>query len=261
MITTLLFDLDDTLIVEEESAKNAFLRTGHSAALRYGIDKNEFALKARETARSLWYTLPTIKIAKEIGMSSWEGLWARFEGDHPCLPPFRKIRDYYQTAAWEKTLEVFGISDPAFTVELGALFGAERRKLHMLFPDVLPALESLMRRYKMGIVTNGIPDLQREKIAGGGLSTYFEAVSISGEVGYAKPSREIFTHALEMLNAEPGHTIMTGNSLSTDIEGAKNAGILSVWMNRAHHMDGTGVQPDRIITGLDELEGILKTVE
>ena len=54
----ILFDLDETLVVEEPAAVAAFEATANVAARRYGLDASELALAARARARDLWYSTP-----------------------------------------------------------------------------------------------------------------------------------------------------------------------------------------------------------
>ena len=63
------------------------------------------------------------------------------------------------------------------------------------------------------MLTNGAPDLQREKIAASGLESLFQAVVISGLFGIGKPRREIFLHLTDRLGIVPDEAMMVGNSL------------------------------------------------
>ncbi|HDP79653.1 MAG TPA: HAD family hydrolase [Spirochaetes bacterium] len=257
-ITTLLFDLDDTLIVEEESARAAFRAAGELAAGRCGLDPADFALRARETARALWHSLPTIGYAKRIGISSWEGLWASFDGDGPDLKRLRELRDHYQITAWQRTLALYGVDDDGLARDLSTAFQTRRRGLHVLFPDTLEVLELLKKDYRLGLVTNGTTDIQRAKIDGGRLAPFFGCIAVSGEFGYAKPDRRIFDFVLKKLGSEPSETLMVGNSLLTDVQGAKNSGMLSVWINHSPHKEDHDAVPDYTAGSLSELPSLLE---
>jgi putative hydrolase of the HAD superfamily len=103
-------------------------------------------------------------------------------------------------------------------------------------------------------VTNGAPDLQREKLEGVGLVPYFTIITISGEVGIGKPDPRIFAHTLTRLDVPPTEAVMVGNDLTRDIRGARQAGIPGIWVNRT----GTAVVAadtplDAQITSLLEL--------
>ncbi len=83
MKRALLFDLDDTLVVEEPAAAAAFLATAEVAVARHRVQADRLALAARERARELWYATPAHPYCLRVGISSWEGLWCRFEGEAP----------------------------------------------------------------------------------------------------------------------------------------------------------------------------------
>jgi putative hydrolase of the HAD superfamily len=73
---------------------------------------------------------------------------------------------------------------------------------------------------------------QRLKVDRGGLSEYVDALVTSEEFGVTKPDPRIIIHALERVNAAPENAVMFGDSLTTDIEGGRRAGVRVVWFNR-----------------------------
>ena len=86
-------------------------------------------------------------------------------------------------------------------------------------------LDHLVSEFQLGIITNGAPDLQWEKINGGNLKKYFKHIIISGEVNYGKPDKQIFNVALNKFQVNKESVIMIGDSIDSDIEGAKASGI------------------------------------
>jgi putative hydrolase of the HAD superfamily len=238
----ILFDLDDTLVVEEPAAAAAFLATAHVAARRYAVDPAELARTARSRARDIWRASPAYAYGEDtIGMSSWEALWCRWEGDGAEVRACREWAAGYRTQAWRVALAEHTIVDPALAELLGERFGIERRLRHEAFADARPALDALRGTHALALVTNGASCLQREKLAGCGLTEAdFDAVVISGDVGVAKPGPAIFTHALDRLGVAPGDAVMVGDSFERDIRGAHAAGIRGVWLNR----DGARPAPE-----------------
>ena len=100
-------------------------------------------------------------------------------------------------------------------------------------------------------MTNGAPDLQREKLEGVGLVPYFTIITVSGEVGIGKPDPRIFAHTLTRLGVPPTEAVMVGNDLTRDIRGARQAGIPGIWVNRTGAADVAGdTPPDAQITSL-----------
>jgi putative hydrolase of the HAD superfamily len=255
----ILFDLDDTLIVEKASAEAAFMAVSEHARDRYGVDPLMFQSSVRRNARKVWYSLPAHPYCKKIGISSWEGLWAEFKGEHKMLRSLASYKDYYRFTSWYNTLLEFNINDKDFAGRLSELFCNERRKIHVLFPETASVLENLYAEYPLGLVTNGAPDLQRTKINGAGLDRYFRHITISGEVNVGKPDRRIFEIALKMFGVRGESTIMVGDSIDTDIAGAAASGIKTVWLKRNSSTCGEhAIKPDYIISDLNELAPLFK---
>lgn len=230
--STLLFDLDDTLVVEEQAAKAAFEETARFAATQTEVEPATLAVTARSRARDLWYAAPTHGYCLRIGISSWEGLWCRFEGDDANVRSLREWSPTYRRETWILALAEQGVNDVALAEELGQRFAIERRARHEVFADAAPTLSGLKQSHAMALVTNGAACLQREKLAASGLSGYFDVVVVSGEFGVAKPDAAIFRHALAKLDADPRSAVMVGDSLARDVDGAIAAGLAGVWVNR-----------------------------
>lgn len=250
----LIFDMDDTLIVEEASAEMAFLQTCELARVRHGIEPRELHATVRRTCRRLWHAAPVRAYCVEIGISSWEALWARFEGPDEPLRVLREWAPTYRRDSWHEALRQHGIDDIDFALELAETFGLNRRKLHIVYEDVRPALEHLSRILRMGLLTNGAPDVQREKLAGAGIAGYFDQVVIAGDLGVGKPDPRIYEAILSRLGVAAREAIMIGNSLESDIQGAQAVGIKAIWLNRAGTpRDGT-VIPDVEVRSLAELK-------
>ncbi len=165
-IKAILIDLDDTLVVEVASAEAAFLATCALAEDKYGTDPETLCRTVRHTARELWYRAPARLYAVAVGISSWEALWARFEGDDPSLRVLREWAPTYRRESWTRALAEHGIEDPPFAERLAERFPIERRALHVVYPDVEPALRALQGTYRLALITNGASDLQREKLVG-----------------------------------------------------------------------------------------------
>jgi putative hydrolase of the HAD superfamily len=257
MTRALLLDLDDTLIVEEPAAVAAFAATAAVAAERHPLDPRQLALDARASARELWHAAEVCDLGRRIGISSWEALWCRYEGDDAELRAMRTWAPGFRREAWRAALERQGVEDGELAVELGERFGEERRARHETFEDAAPVLDALRGDYRLALVTNGASCLQREKLVASGLADRFEVVVVSGELGTAKPDPAVYAHALSELGAEPGDAVMVGDSLRNDVDGALAAGLGAVWLNR----DGTqrpADRPDlREIAGLGELPAAL----
>jgi len=253
----LFFDLDDTLIIEEASAADALLATTEAAQKEYGINTGKLYETVRIRARELWHAMPIYQYWHDIGISSWEGLWVRFIEENEKNKELIRLIDTYQINAWHFALLDFRIDNIEFAKKLAIKFNEERRKRHAVFPEVFEILERLFKDYRLGIITNGLPDLQWEKIKGSKIENFFENVIISGDVGVRKPQETIFLTALNKFNSSIKDCVMIGNNLNTDILGASTIGLKSIWINRNDDVINNDIIPDYTIKNLIELPDIL----
>lgn len=254
MKRALLFDLDDTLVIEEPAAVEA---TAEVAAVRHAVDVKTLAVAARSRARELWYAAPTFSYCMHVGISSWEGLWCQFEGDEPNARWLREWSPVFRRETWGLALADQGVEDIMLAEELGERFGAERRTRHEVFSDVQNSLDELRHTYALALVTNGASCLQREKLAASGLGEYFDVTVVSAEFGVRKPDASIFRHALSQLGAESERAVMVGDSLSRDVDGALAAGLGAVWVNRSRRLRPTDRPALVEVSTLGELQTAL----
>ena len=118
-------------------------------------------------------------------------------------------------------------------------FSGERDQTNVeLLPAVPRVLNALSRKYRLGIVTNGAQDVQRQKINAVSLERWVDTIVIAGHEIPPKPDPEPFERAIQSLNATPATTIHVGNSLETDIAGASAAGLHSIWISDADTIKG-----------------------
>lgn len=124
-----------------------------------------------------------------------------------------------------------------------------------LVPFAKEVLEYLSARYSLTVVTNGFEEIQTVKLLSGNITHYFNHVITSQKAGFKKPSREIFDYALSVNNLQCHEVIMIGDNLITDIGGARNASINTVFYNPAAAPHSTEVNHE--IRRLSELKNIL----
>jgi len=157
------------------------------------------------------------------------------------------------------TLKAHGVEDRSLAAELSAAHWSTMSRLFTYYPEVPQALECLRERHRVSLLSNGPSDLQRQKIRALGLDGCFEHVVISGEVGYSKPSREIFEELLNRINAQPNQVIYIGDNYMKDIVGALGAGLRAVWVNRdGRERPSHPLKPERTIRDLSELARVLE---
>jgi len=255
-----LFDLDDTLLWDNRSVQEAFDATCEAAAAATGLDPIAIEESVRREARALYESYETFAFTKMIGINPFEGLWADFrEGEQEQFRKLEALAPAYRRDSWTAGLKALGVDDPKLGAELAERFPAERRSRPYVYEETFKVLDALKKNYKLLLLTNGSPDLQREKLAGvPELAPYFDHIIISGEFGEGKPAASIFKHALEKLGIEPEHGIMVGDKLTTDILGANTIGMTSVWINRHDLKRNDDIIPAYEIKHLEELYKLLE---
>ena len=253
-VKALIFDLDDTLVVEKASAAAAFEATCELAAQQYDLDPAALQASVRDTCRDLWYNhCPARSYVVQIGISSWEALWSPFSGDGDDLRRLRAWAPDYRLHSWHNALRAHGVEDIDLAHELAESFPVHRRRRHVVYDDVRPALEQLGRIFRLALLTNGASDLQREKIAGAGIAPYFEEILVAGDIGVAKPHRRLFETMLARLKIRPSEAVMLGDSQSKDIQGAQALGLKAIWVNREHAPRREDITPNLEVTTLSDI--------
>lgn len=219
--STVLFDLDHTLLDSHASEQAAFDVTMRSI----GVDP----------------TPVTFEIYDRLNQALWRKVEA---GD--MSPNDVKVERFTQLLS---VLDASG--DP---IEMGDIFVQGLTDSGELYPGAQEMLDTLAGLVRLGMITNGIGSVQRGRINRLGLDDYFDAVSISGELGTSKPGAEIFDLTLaEMSVADRSDVVMIGDSLASDIAGANNAGVDSIWFN-PNGLEGAHVDFTHEVS---ELGGIL----
>jgi len=252
-IEAVLFDLDDTLIVDEAVSRQSMESTADLAAKTAGANAAKFFQDSSRIGRSLWQGGPCHSYTRSIGISFHECLWGKFEGDSSELTALRNWAHGYRVAVFAAALREQELPDDS-AEHLAAHFETVRRRFQRLMPDAVETLVRLKKDYKIALLTNGAPDLQREKIAASGLGGYFDAIAVSGEHGIGKPKPEIFHILLRQLGVEPLRAVMVGNSLERDIAGAINAKLAAaVWLRVPGSEEHAEAKPHHTISGLHEV--------
>jgi len=125
-------------------------------------------------------------------------------------------------------------------------------------------IELRTKGFRLGIITDGLPVKQWEKLVRLGLDDFFDTVVVSGDenVGIDKPDPRVFSMAMDRVKASPAEALMVGDKLHTDVEGANRAGMTSVWLRTPRDPEDLpgklGITPDFTIT---DIRQVLEVVE
>lgn len=126
-----------------------------------------------------------------------------------------------------------------------------------LLPGALATVRRMAKRFPLALVTNGIAAVQRRRFAASPIMPCFQAVVISEEVGIAKPDPRIFEPALKKIGIEAGDVLYVGDSVTSDMAAARNAGMDFCWLNPGGIPVPAGHAPAFVIAAIQELSGCL----
>lgn len=100
-----------------------------------------------------------------------------------------------------------------------------------LFDHTFDVLDYLKPKYQLHIITNGFEEIQTKKMQSSNIHHYFDKIITSESVGVKKPNPKVFEHALAIANATKDNSIMIGDSVEADIEGALQVGMEAIHCN------------------------------
>ena len=154
-----------------------------------------------------------------------------------------------------RTLLDFKIADEPLAKQMSEKFLEILPNKKILFPYTIEILDYLIEKnYTLHLITNGFEKIQWSKLNKSGLSKYFTHVVTSEKSNSLKPKKEIFEYAMNKAGATLPQSIMIGDNLDADIQGAMNAGMDNIFVN--HINAETEMKPTFTITHLVELENI-----
>lgn len=135
----------------------------------------------------------------------------------------------WKDQVYAQLIQEFGIGQT--TVELLVDDYLAHFRFHCIpFIGLHSMLESLKGQgVKLGIISNGRGKFQMDNIKALGIGQYFDAILISESENLRKPDPRIFYRAMTRLNVLPSHSLFVGDHPTTDVEAAKNAGMIGVW--------------------------------
>jgi len=225
-----LFDLDHTLWDYETNCAEALHELYHSYELK------NFGIETFDAFHSNFITINT-------------DLWDRYDRGEIH-------RDIIRFERFDRILKKSGVDHYDLSIRLSDEYVNESPKKKNLMPGAKETLEYLSKlNYSLYIITNGFDEIQSIKLSSSGIEGYFLDVVTSQKAGHKKPAKEIFHYALAKGGFSPHQGIMIGDNLLTDIGGAKNASIDTVYFNpnKIEHNESVNFE----IIALNDLQKIL----
>lgn len=203
--TCLFFDLDHTLWDYETNSKETLLElfSAYQLAEKGVTDFDRFLAEFKRVNAELWVLYDAGKIGSEV----------------------------IRAERFKKILSAFNAFEEKLCAELSHEYLYTCPKKGALMPNAISTLEYLSDKYRLSIITNGFEEIQNMKLTAGNLHPYFDHIVTSQHAGFKKPSREIFEYTLTKNNIAPSQAVMIGDNLVTDIGGARQASIDSVFFN------------------------------
>ena len=120
-----------------------------------------------------------------------------------------------------------------------------------LMEDAVEVLDALSKKYRLAILTNGDSVSQRGKLNTFPHLDWFEIVMVAGDYPWAKPDVRIFELLCEKLKVMPSEVVFVGDTIASDIIGAKNAGMKTIWIQGDERLNSD--LPDIRLYQLSEL--------
>lgn len=228
MIKTVFLDLDDTIFDFRACERVAISKT----LLAFSVD-------------------PTDEIVErysEYNKLQWE-----------ALERGEITRDEVITRRFKLLFESLGMEVDPWQVQ--ALYEHNLSMEHIFMTGAESLLSSLrsLGKYKLYAATNGMEIVQRRRIRESGIDAYFDGFFISECIGCNKPSREFFERCFaEISGFDKSETIIIGDSMTSDIKGGRDAGILTCLFNPRKKKISGDIIPDYEIESLDQIIPLLE---
>lgn len=173
-------------------------------------------------------------------------LWTAYE--HGEIPKSAIFERRFAQHLGEMGVE----TDP---LEANELYARGLRESAVLMPHCTELLDALKERCRLFAVTNGVVTTQLPRLAKSGLDRYFEQVFISETMGSKKPEKEFFDLVFAAIGpVDKARCILLGDSLTSDMQGGRNAGIATCFLGK----DTGDDRCDYVISDLMEFLEIVK---
>ena len=167
-------------------------------------------------------------------------------------------KNYLSLERFLYPLRIVGHENVELAKKIGEDFLYRTTMQTNLVEGAIETLEYLKsKNYTLSIISNGFIEVQYTKLRRSGLLPYFTNIFLSEEIGYQKPDIRFFQAVLEKLEAKPSDCLVVGDNLQTDIQGAQNANINSVYFTNHSEISEKDHPITPIIQNLIQLKNLL----
>lgn len=163
-------------------------------------------------------------------------------------------KDELRQERFNRAFQAFGYSNPKMALQFNDDYIHTSSSKTNLIPHAKEILAYLDGNYYLHVITNGFVEAQNAKLDNCDLRKHFHEIIISDGLGYKKPDKRIFHHAMKKAAAKSANSLMVGDDYGPDVLGAKAVGMDQVYLSTEedHRNEATYT-----IKSLQELENIL----
>lgn len=227
MITTILWDVDGTLLDFHYSQRHALAKCFQTAGL---VMTEEMLARYSEINDSYWKRLELGEITKQQLLN---GRFLTLFGEYG----------------------IRGVDVEAFRKEYQEALG----NIYCYIDDALTICRSLQGKVKQYVITNGVTSTQKNKLQLSGLAACMDGLFISEEIGTPKPGKAFFDAVLAQIEEkDKSRILVVGDSLSSDIKGGVLAGLKTCWYRPEGAVNHTEYQADYGIRDLHQIFDVLE---
>lgn len=225
----LIFDLDDT-ILDFKAGEKKGLKTVFDTFQKSALDYDAWVSAYKKINADIWQQIELGKPAQPLLNERFSKTFAQFD---------QEVDGEQAEATYRQVLDV---ND---AVMLGA-------------KDLLDGVKQ--EGYQLVVGTNGKTNTQYNRLALTGFDAYFDEVVISQEIGHVKPSSSFFAHIFKLYpKYDKANFLMIGDTLTSDIQGANQAGIDSIWLDHGtqDHQLSQSYNPTYRVKDLKQIKALL----
>lgn len=223
--TTLLFDVDDTLLDFQAAESQALKALFEKEGLNFTSDKEKLY---KEVNEARWRAFETGEMSRDEVVNGRFGAF------------FQLLNHEVDSLAMEQAYREF------------------LNEGHQLLGNSLEVVQHFAEKADLYIVTNGVSKTQFKRLEDSKLLPYFKEVIVSEDSGYQKPMIEFFEYTFAKIpNLNKAQTVIIGDSLSSDIQGGINAEIDTIWLRPDTPKIPLAIEPTHQIRQLEDLYSLL----